>query len=130
MTNWITTTVSKTWQADIYIGRCIGYSDSEYDADLLKSVIAHFQKTHHTEFCGVTVTELEYIVGDFRERGFKISVIQYPRFPKEEIFLEQWTMDLASHLLLKLQQNRLSVVYPNDTYLLTAPDAQDHPPKD
>lgn len=119
---------AKTYQAHIFIGAAIGYSANKYLYKDLRAAVQEFQIAQK-DFCGVTITDVEFVVGEYVEEGYQISTINYPRFPKDPGFIRTFMISLGNHLLRKMEQNRLSVVFPDYTYMLESPDAEAHPPK-
>lgn len=117
-----------TYQVDIWIGGRYGYTEQEIPRWRLTDLITEFQRTHNPlDFCAVTVTETLYVVRGYNEPGWRISAINYPRFPKSKEFINIFMIALGDFLLTRLDQNRLTVVYPEQTVMLVSDDAEDHP---
>jgi hypothetical protein len=67
----------------------------------------------------VSVTPTKFIYVDGAEDGFAIGLINYPRFPAEEPAIRASALSLAEGLAVKFQQCRVSVVFPEQTIMLT-----------
>jgi len=48
-----------------------------------------------------------------------VGLINYPRFPATKAQVQEHAMNLAEILLKKMEQQRLSIVYPDKTVMLT-----------
>lgn len=70
----------------------------------------------------VTFEETEYLYKDGNERGIKVGIIQYPRFPAEISEIKDRTLKLAQKLLIGLNQCRVTVVFSDETIMLTNED--------
>jgi hypothetical protein len=117
-----------THQVDIWIGGRYGYTDHHIPAWRVTELITIFQRKHNPlDFCAVTVTETQYVVRGYNEPGWRISTINYPRFPKSVEFINSFMAALGDFLLDQLHQNRLTIVYPDKTVMLVADDAEEHP---
>ena len=67
----------------------------------------------------VTVTPTTFIYVHGREPGAAIGLINYPRFPSSERTIRAHALRLARHLLRACKQQRISVVFPDKTLMLT-----------
>jgi hypothetical protein len=72
------------------------------------------------EFCFavglcVTVEPLAFIYTGGEESGFRIGLINYPRFPTSEDALRQRAVELADRLMKQLCQHSYSIVGPRET---------------
>ncbi len=65
-------------------------------------------------FC-VNITENKYIYTGGEETGICVEIINYPRFPKKRLFLEQETRRLAKALLDGMHQGSYTVMFPDET---------------
>jgi len=68
-----------------------------------------------------TVTPTTYYHVDGKEEGYRIGLINYPRFPKSKYKLRDHALKLADQLMWNLGQKRVSVVTPKRTYMLEHP---------
>lgn len=66
----------------------------------------------------VTVTQTEFIYTGGSEPGASIGFINYPRFPDNPECILQKTLELAGLLLNTLNQQKISIVCPDKTYMI------------
>lgn len=117
-----------TYWAKIFVGTSsfIGMYKEQYER--------HRRKTHNevlvlcSEYANevglcITVTPTEYIYSDDTdslagESGFIIGLINYPRFPAEPETIRWNALDLGKRLKEKLEQKRLSIMFPEETIML------------
>lgn len=69
----------------------------------------------------VTVTPTQYIYVNGQEPGCIVGLIHYPRFAHKcpAVVIKDHALKLANRLLLALGQQRVSVVLPDQTVMLT-----------
>lgn len=63
----------------------------------------------------VTVDPTTYIYTGGEEEGFRVGLINYPRFPSTKEALGETARDLAQCLLIQLCQHSYSIVGPDET---------------
>lgn len=63
----------------------------------------------------VTVEPVRYIYTGGEEKGFRIGLINYPRFPSEPSDIKARAIDLAEVLQVKLAARSFSIVMPDET---------------
>lgn len=118
-----------TWESRIYLGSRERYDGPLLDRSRIIQTIELYQKSADEEMqVSVRITPTTYIFQDYVEDGWEVGIINYPRFPRTESRLTQFTISLGSFLLNHLKQNRISLVMPNRTILLESEDAQENPP--
>lgn len=66
-------------------------------------------------FC-VHVEPVDYIYTGGEEVGFKVGIINYPRFPAEYVTLRDHARVIADRLLDRLCQSSCCIVGPDDTW--------------
>jgi len=110
---------SKTWKAQIYCGLRKGYSDEILTVDRVYRTIQKY--VDEIGWC-VTVTPTKFIYKQGHEPGVIIEAVQYPRFPISEEKLRVRVIKLAEILLDKMEQNRLSICFPEQTIMLENDD--------
>ena len=82
-------------------------------------VIKHLcQKYCEVKLC-VSITPVSFAFKFGQEAGAKISLINYPRFPKSLDKLQESAEYLARYLLSQLSQGSCTIVGPEDTFWLT-----------
>lgn len=104
-----------TWQAQLFLGLRIGYTDEILSVDKVYRVCQEY--VDEISWC-VTVTPTKFIYKGGHEPGVIIGVINYPRFPNSHSFLREHITRLAKRLLAELKQFRVSVVFPEETIML------------
>lgn len=116
-----------TFEAKIYVGFRKAYTQN---LDVVKGITTVREVCHEAVKNGwcVTVQPIEYIytptftVGQEEpvngEPGAVIGVINYPRFPSKVEDLKAKSIDLAGKLLEKLEQQRVTVVFTDETVLV------------
>ena len=63
----------------------------------------------------VTIELVDYIYTGGEETGFRIGLINYPRFPTNSLELYETTKNLAENLLERLCQHSYTIVGPDNT---------------
>lgn len=120
----------KTYEARIYIGSREGYNGIIINRARLDFVLKLFQKKSIDNVSCLRLTRTSYLAngsnGLYKERGWEISAINYPRSPKTETHIEAMMRRLSSHLLIELKQNRVSLILPDVTTLYTSDTAQEN----
>lgn len=111
----------ETFTAQIYIGTKKGYDN---DLSILMEDKKNFVKKicqNYVDKIGwcVSVTSTDFIYKDGQESGFIIGIINYPRFPLTKEQLKNRTINLASILKENLQQLRVSIVFSDETFMLS-----------
>ena len=105
----------KTFRATIHVGLRIGYSQTVHLQKDAESVLQEY--CNEIGFC-VSVTPQSFIYKDGNEPGVAVGIIGYPRFPEESLTLKSRALDIASRLMRSLGQNRVTVVFDDDTFML------------
>jgi hypothetical protein len=67
----------------------------------------------------VTITPTQFRYVDGAEPGVIVGFINYPRFPRKPEEIEDRALQLAEELMVGLEQNRVTVTTPTQTYMLT-----------
>lgn len=82
------------------------------DIDQARQVCREF--CFEVGFC-VTIEPVEFIYTGGEEAGFRVGIINYPRFPKSQNELQEHALALADRLMHRLCQHSYSVVGPDET---------------
>ena len=107
-----------SFTASITIGTQIGYTSDSYSKEILINYLQEFQKKQIQEsviYLSAFVSEGSIVMNDQIEPHFKLDFINYPKFPIPEKRFKQEIELLTVFLMDKLQQNRVVVVYQNET---------------
>lgn len=59
------------------------------------------------------------------ESSLELQFIQYPKFPQEESVLKNAIIELTKMMMLELNQNRVVIVFSDETIMLEQSDAID-----
>ena len=105
-----------SFNIQIWVGLRIGYTSEIYTIDDVRRICDEF--CNEVKQC-VTITPTEYRYVDGSEDGVMIGFINYPRFPATPMAITDRALVLAHKLMIGLKQNRVSVVTPQTTYMLT-----------
>ena len=101
----------QTYTADIYVGLMPGYNKPNIDFKERRQLVENIcQKYCNAVGMGLTITDMEFIYTDGSEKGVVIGLINYPRFPKDPKQIRDIAKELVSELMLRLEQERISVV--------------------
>jgi hypothetical protein len=110
-------TISETIRFDIFMAG---------DIEQAKQVCREY--CYDVGLC-VHVEPVCYIYTGGEESGFKVGLINYPRFPSDRADLELKASRLAELLVQRLRQHSYSIVGPNETvWVSRRPADQIQPP--
>jgi hypothetical protein len=105
----------KSYNVQIWCGLRSGYSDKIYTIDdvrrICKIYIADIRDC-------ISITSTEFMYVDGSEPGVIIGWINYPRFPRTEIDIEDRALSLAKRLRDGLCQERVTITTPNYSYMI------------
>ena len=107
----------KTYWANIYCGLMKGYKGYQYTYEDALLFMKDYVNLEEDGLC-VTVSKTNYVYRDGNEEGIIVGLINYPRFPTETEKLESRAMLIAENLKERFQQNRVTIVFPNETIML------------
>lgn len=105
---------TKTYYGKIYLGLQEGYNGTIFSYEELKKEL----QKHEKKFGCVNVVKNEYIYVGGSEPGAIIETINYPRFPATNQKIKEKTLELAEVLRVKFRQNRVSVMFPDETIMI------------
>lgn len=114
-------TAVRSYYATIYLGLRehqsgrIATPESVYE--FVQAYVSSFGKG--TPAGCVSVTPTKFIYVDGAEEGLAIGLINYPRFPADEPAIRAAALSLAEELAVEFRQCRVSVVFPEQTIMLT-----------
>ena len=106
-----------THNVQIWVGLRVGYTDEVHTIEDVEKICDAY--VNDVKDC-VTITPTQFRYVDGNEPGVIIGWINYPRFPRTLDELTQRALKLADVLMYGLGQNRVSVVAPDNTYMLEA----------
>ena len=118
----------KTFTAQVTIGLLKGYSNDIIPLKTLKEVLFKAQKVVNLDYNVQLSTKIrlcEIVFLGQEELSVELEFIQYPKFLQQEKELKKAIILLAEILMLKLEQNRVVIVFKDDTIMLEQSDAID-----
>jgi hypothetical protein len=120
-------TVCSSWSATMTVGQIRGYHGDLIPTKNLHDEINRYQTSLPMELkCAVKIISSEIRFEDYNEHCWDITVISYPRFPKEIYILEDFMKGLAKHLLEKFEQNRITICFPDRHVMIESDNAEEN----
>lgn len=117
----------KTFEAKIFVGFRKAYSYDHNPANATKVVEEVCRNAVRTGWC-LSIYPVKYIYTPTfttgqeypvdGEDGAEIHVINYPRYPADVEVLKERTISLAGQLMTALRQERVTIVFTDDTIML------------
>jgi len=110
--------IKPTFIATVTIGMQLGYSKQFYQKSQFIRILQEFQQQQITErkvYLSACVSECEIIMSGQVEPHLKLDFINYPKFPLEEKQFKNEVELLSIHLMNELNQNRIVIVFHNET---------------
>lgn len=105
-----------SYTATIYVGLKDTMNHEVKDFDEVERICQEYTDKY-SKCVSVTPTFFKYKRGD--EPGAIIGFINYPRFPASNSSIKSDALILARKLLIGLNQMRVSVVFPDETIMLS-----------
>lgn len=107
----------KAYNINIFLGLKESYDGVQHTIDEVYEVCDEFVN-EYKDCVSVTPTNFRYVGGS--EDGAVIGFISYPRFPRKKREIKKRALILAKILMKKFKQERVSVVTPKKTILLSS----------
>ena len=118
----------KTFQASIFIGLEIGYTQKQIDKNLVIESLSKLQKQLSKEkdiYLSASLSKTVIVLNNQKEQHLKIDFINYPKFPlSEEIFKDE-VLHFGKELMKQFEQNRILIIYTDQTVMLEQSDKID-----
>jgi hypothetical protein len=117
--------IKRTFTAEIAVGFREGYSKNIHT---IEEALAICKKYCNLVGLCVTVTPTQFIYSsvpetpDGFEPGCLVRLIKYPRFPASPWDITGNALELAKIFILEFNQNRISVITSDQTYLVEKED--------
>ena len=111
----------KTFTAQVTIGMTKGYSKEKIMMNVFKDELLNGQrviKEKYNVLLSVKIRQCEIVFLGQEELSVELEFIQYPKFLQEEKELKKAIISLTEILMLKLEQNRVVIVFKDDTIML------------
>jgi hypothetical protein len=118
----------KTFTATATIGLIRGYSKQSISLAEFNSVLLTAQQKIHEQFnisLSAKVTQCEILFLGQEEPSLELQFIQYPKFPQEESVLKKAIVELIELMMMELDQNRVVIVFTDETVMLEQSDIID-----
>ena len=111
----------ETFTAQVTIGMTKGYSKEKIMMHVFKDELLKSQreiKEKYNVLLSVKIRQCEIVFLGQEELSVELEFIQYPKFLQEEKELKKAIISLSEILMLKLEQNRVVIVFKDDTIML------------
>jgi hypothetical protein len=119
---------SKTFTAQITIGLFRGYSKKTISELEFKKALLNGQehiKAHYKMELSAKLSPCEILFLGQEEPSMELQFIQYPKFPHEESELKKALITLTELMMIELKQNRVVIVFMDETIMLEQSDSID-----
>jgi hypothetical protein len=119
---------SKTFTAQITIGLFRGYSKKNISKLELKKALLNGQKQIKAQYkieLSAKLSPCEILFLGQEEPSMELQFIQYPKFPHEESELKKGLITLTELMMLELEQNRVVIIFTDETIMLEQSDSID-----
>jgi hypothetical protein len=120
--------INKTYTAQITFGLFKEYSRKLITLKEFKESLFFAQqkiKTENDITLSVKVRHCEILCLGQDEPSIELEFIQYPKFPQEESVLKKAIVELTEIMMIALEQNRVVIVFSDETIMLEQSDALD-----
>lgn len=117
-----------TLKAEITIGLNKEYSDETWSIEELKSKlfkVQHKLKEEHEILLSTKVNLCDIVFLGQDEPSVTLSFINYPKFPITEDLFKKGVSFIAEELMIELKQNRIVIVFDDETLMLEKSDEID-----
>ena len=110
----------KTFQASIFIGLEYGYTQKQINENLVIESLSELQKQLSAEkniFLSASVSKTNIVLNDQNEQHLKIDFINYPKFPLDENIFKDEVLIIGKELMKQFEQNRILIIYTDETIM-------------
>lgn len=121
-------TTVPTFTAEISIGQQKGYSTDSFCKEELIKVLQTYQRRLIKEkeiYLSANISECEIVLSGQIEPHLQVDFINYPKFPLDEITFKKEVELLTIYLMEEFSQNRIVIVYNDETKILENTDKID-----
>lgn len=119
---------NKTFIGSASIGLVRGYSKISISISEFKAALLKAQKQIYEQYeigLSVKLTHSEILFLGQEEPSIDVQIIQYPKFPQTEETLKIVFIALIQMMMLELEQNRVVIVFTDETIMLEQSEAID-----
>lgn len=120
--------ICKTFTAKLTIGLFRGYSKKRIPVPEFKKALLTAQESIKEQFkieLSAKLTLCEILFLGQEEPSMELQLIQYPKFPQEVAALKKAIVALTEMMMLELEQNRVVIVFTDETIMLEQSDTID-----
>lgn len=122
------TVTVKTFTANVTLGLLRQYSNQKISLSEFKTALLRAQE--HTKVTlnvalSAKINPCEIIFLGQEEPSIEVNFIQYPKFPQEENTLKKAIIQLTKLLMRELDQNRVVIVFSDETIMLEQSESID-----
>ena len=120
---------TSTFNATITIGLNKGYSNKLYTKESFVEAIQSYQKRLITEnniYLSACVLDCLITLNNQLEPHLKIEFINYPKFPLDRTIFKKHINSLGEFLMKKFEQNRIVIIYSDETLMFEVEDKIDY----
>lgn len=112
--------IEKSYTVQIWVGLRTGYGHYYFNLNDVRKICDEFVNELDENGLGdcVTITPTEYRYVNGWEPGAIVGFVNYPRFPRSPEKLLEKALAIAERLKKELKQFRVTVVTPDNTYML------------
>ena len=111
----------KSFRAQVTIGLNIGYTTNSISIETVKRELAAAQQVVKKElnvFLSTKIRTCEIVFLGQEEPSVELEFIQYPKFIQDEALLKKAILKLTELMMITLQQNRVVIVFNDETIML------------
>lgn len=111
----------KTYRAKVTIGLFKGYSRELISSEEFRYALLEAQQKIKSEYdiaLSAKLIPCEILFLGQEEPSIELQFIQYPKFPVEEAELKKAIIALTEFVMIKLEQNRVVIVFTDETIML------------
>lgn len=112
---------TKTFNASITLGLEVGYTNVLINKEEVIVELQAYQQRRIDEtniYLSALITECNIVLNGQNEPHLKLEFINYPKFPMSVEVFKSEIINLATHLLTKIEQNRTVIVFTDETVML------------
>ena len=115
----IPVTKVENFSAQIYVGLKVRDTSELFSLFSVEQICQEY--CDRDGFC-VTVTPTTYVYKEGWEKGAIVGIINYPRFPSTQEELKGRCFELATELMIKLKQYRVTIDFKDETVMISNPE--------
>ena len=111
----------KTFQASIFIGLEIGYTQKKINENLVIKSLSELQKQLSKKkdiYLSASFSKAVIVLNKQKEKHLKIDFINYPKFPLSEEIFKNEVLNIGKALMKQFEQNRILIIYTDETVML------------